>query len=318
MKILFAGSPELAISTLKALIGSEHEIVGVLTASDKKKGRGQTLGVSPIKEASLASSLKVLSPPTLKDEKVLEEIKSLRADIMVVFAYGKIFSQEFLDLFPKGAINVHPSLLPRHRGPSPLIATILAEEGEAGITLQKMAFKMDTGNILLQAKKSLIGVETLEDLMQWVSQESPILTLEALSLIEKGVEGEVQEEEKATYCYLIDKEMGFLDLSYTPSQFLAYIRALSTQTGTWLETTKGEKVFIEKASLPSHFSEDFFPEGSLLGLDENKRLLLKLRSGVIALDSIKKAGKKSQLAKDFWNGLQDKDSFRFKGKESFN
>lgn len=316
MKILFAGSPELSISTLKALLASEHEIVGVLTASDKKKGRGQSLALSPVKEVALTHSLNVLSPPTLRDDSVLEEVKSLSADIMVVFAYGKIFSQEFLDIFPKGAINVHPSLLPRHRGPSPLIATILSQDKEVGITLQKMAFKMDTGNILIQKRKPLKGDETLEDLMEWSSEQAPSLTLESLSLIQSGYEGEVQNEDKATYCHLIDKEMGFLDLSLSPSLFDAYVRALSQQIGTWLENPKGEKVFIEKSILITEFSQNASPIGSLLGLDEKKRLQLRVGSGIIAIEILKKAGKKSQSAKDFWNGLQDKPNFILKGKES--
>lgn len=316
MRILFAGSPSLAISTLEALLESEHKVVGVLTASDKKKGRGQALGLSPIKEVALSNSLKVFSPSSLKEESIVEEIKSLKADIMVVFAYGKIFSQEFLDIFPKGSINVHPSLLPKHRGPSPLIATILSQDREVGITLQKMVFKMDSGNILVQSRKPLMGQETLEDLMNWSSEQAPHLTLEALSMIRRGEEGEVQKEEEATYCHLIDKEQGFLDLSISPTLFLAYIRALSQQTGTWLETPKGEKVFIEKAFLVEESSQNTLPLGSLLGLDENKRLQLRVGSGIIALETLKKAGKKSQEAKDFWNGLQDKPNFTLRGKES--
>jgi methionyl-tRNA formyltransferase len=312
MKIFFAGTPSLSISTLESLCSSRHEVVGVLTAADKKTGRGQQLSVSPIKEWARRRDIPVLSPLTLKDPETLEEVASFKADIMVVFAYGKIFRQEFLDLFPLGAVNVHPSLLPLHRGPSPLVATILSLDKEAGITIQKMALKMDTGNILVQESRPLTGKETLQDLMAWTSERSPQLLLEGLEKVEKGYEGVAQKEEDATYCHMITKEMGYLDLESPVESFVAQVRALNPSPATRLLTRGKEEIVLRSACVatPSGVSS---PEvGSILGLDPQQGLLVRVGEGVAGFLEIQRQGKKSLGAREFWNGLQNKENFGFR------
>ena len=135
MKILFAGTPSLAVPSLEK-IARAHRVTGVLTGPDKAEGRGRPSVPSPVKKAALALQLEVIQPARL-DAAFIEQIRSLAPDLLVVVAYGRIFRETFLDLFPLGGVNLHPSLLPRFRGPSPVSAAILAGDTETGVTVQR-------------------------------------------------------------------------------------------------------------------------------------------------------------------------------------
>ena len=148
MRIIFAGTPEIAVPSLEK-IAAELDICAVLTGTDKKAGRGNRLHFSPVKTRALELGLQVFQPEKF-DDPLIAKIKTLTPDLLVVAAYWKIFPNRFINIFPLGGINLHPSLLPKFRGASPIPATILAGENEGGVTIQKMALKMDTGDILLK------------------------------------------------------------------------------------------------------------------------------------------------------------------------
>ena len=137
MRILFAGTPALAVPCLER-ISRAHDVAGVLTGRDQPSGRGRAPVPSPVKVKALSLGLRLFQPERL-DALFLDEVRALKPDLLVVAAYGKIFRQVFLDIFPMGGVNVHPSLLPRHRGPSPISAAILAGDPEPGITIQRFA-----------------------------------------------------------------------------------------------------------------------------------------------------------------------------------
>ena len=158
MRVLFAGSPSLAVPCL-ARIARERDVCAVLTAADQPAGRGRTFTPTPVKETAVSLGIRVLQPERL-DERAMEDVKSCSPDILVVAAYGRIFKKEFLDLFPLGGINVHPSLLPRYRGPSPIAAAIIAGDAITGVTIQRIALSFDTGDILAQARFPLGGDES--------------------------------------------------------------------------------------------------------------------------------------------------------------
>ncbi|HTP58355.1 MAG TPA: methionyl-tRNA formyltransferase, partial [Spirochaetia bacterium] len=155
MRILFAGTPPLAVPSLEKL-AQDLEVSAVLTAPDSPSGRGRTPCPSAVKQAALTLGIPALTPEKL-DQEAIASVKALAPDLLVVVAYGKIFRRSFLDLFPRGGINVHPSLLPLYRGPSPISAAILAGDAETGVTVQKLAMKFDTGDILSQARVPLDG-----------------------------------------------------------------------------------------------------------------------------------------------------------------
>ena len=198
MRVFFASSSSIALEVFKE-IADQHNIVGVLTAPDKPSGRGLNLKANKIKIEAVSRGIAVLDPLVL-NLSTIELIKELKPDLMLVFSYGKIFKQEFLDIFPMGSINVHPSLLPKYRGPSPIQTAILNGESISGITVQKMALEMDSGNILAQRQFEIKSFNTSADIFEYVSSNSVELVLEALSKIEKGSVGVSQDSKQATYC----------------------------------------------------------------------------------------------------------------------
>ena len=184
MRLLFAGTPEIALPALEALHG-EGYIQAVLTAPDAPRGRGRKPAASPVKERALELGLPVLSPERL-GRAVRDEIGEFQPDLLAVVAYGRIFGPRFLALFPGGGINLHPSILPRHRGPAPLPATILAGDSEWGLTVQRIALEMDAGDILIQQRYPVTGDETTALLTGESAARGATAMLAAVRGLEKG------------------------------------------------------------------------------------------------------------------------------------
>jgi methionyl-tRNA formyltransferase len=224
MRILFAGTPEIAIPSLEKL-SSEFTICGVLTNPDKPKGRKNILSPSPVKEKALEIGLDVYNPNRLNQE--FEEIvRGLKPDLLVCIAFGKIFKKSFLDLFPMGGINLHPSLLPVYRGPSPISEAILNGDKTTGLTIQRLALEMDSGNILYQKELALNGTETTLSLTQKVSLLGADAILEVVKNIKNGnVEEWEQDHSRATFCRLTKKEDGKIDWNKDSEYILNRIRA---------------------------------------------------------------------------------------------
>ncbi len=158
MRILFAGTPGIAVPSLRVTAG-QHQVCAVLTGRDRPAGRGRSPEASEVKKAALAIGLPVIEADRL-DAGVRETIRRLAPDLLVVVAFGRIFRTGFLDLFPRGGVNVHPSLLPRYRGPSPITAAILAGDRETGVTVQRIALEVDAGDVYARRTVPLDGTET--------------------------------------------------------------------------------------------------------------------------------------------------------------
>ena len=148
LKIIYAGTPEFAVPALEALLHSGHEVVAVYSQPDRPAGRGRKLQQSPVKDFALAHNISVYQPSSFKNNEDIQSLKDLRADLMVVAAYGLLLPQAVLDAPPLGCINIHASLLPRWRGAAPVQRAILAGDAETGITIMQMALGLDTGDIL--------------------------------------------------------------------------------------------------------------------------------------------------------------------------
>ena len=156
LEILFAGTPDFSVPTLKALMDAGHSIKAVYTQPDRPAGRGRRLAASPVKEAALANGLPVLQPKTLRDDQAIEVLRRHEADLMVVVAYGLLLPQQVLDAPRLGCVNLHASLLPRWRGAAPILRSILAGDSETGITIMEMEAGLDSGPMLLK-KDSFMG-----------------------------------------------------------------------------------------------------------------------------------------------------------------
>ncbi|RKX82640.1 MAG: methionyl-tRNA formyltransferase, partial [Spirochaetes bacterium] len=209
MRILFAGTPLFAVAPLEK-INKNHFICGVLTSPDKPVGRKRKLTVSPVKRKAEELNLRVFQPDKINEE-FYSTVKGLKADILVVVAFGKIFKRSFVDIFPRGGINLHPSLLPKYRGPSPIPAAILNGDSETGVTVQTLTDRVDSGDILGQLSYKLSGKETTGALAEILSEQGSRLIEDVLENIEKNnLLPAAQDESKATYCGKIKKEDGLI------------------------------------------------------------------------------------------------------------
>ena len=256
-------------------------------------------------------------------------IAEIGPDLMVCFAYGRIFGPKFLSLFPKGAINVHPSLLPRHRGPTPIEAAILEGDEVTGITIQSMALEMDAGDIFAQEEIPLGHKTTSGMLAATVAERAPALTLSVVEAIFAGTaRSQPQDADEATYCRHIDDEAMRIDWTAGAARIERAVRAFSERKGPWT-TLGGDRIRILEAARPPAAPAPTAPApggpaaetagpaaevagagapaapGRILGLDSAKRILVQTGDGVLAVYRLQPAGRKPMDAHSFVNGRPD-------------
>lgn len=214
MKIVFMGTPEIAVGTLKALIAAGHEIAAVFTKVDKPVGRKQILTPPPVKILAQENNIPVFQPTTFKDGVAYAELKKIEPDVIVVVAYGKILPKEVLELPKYGCINGHGSLLPKLRGSSPIQWSIVNGDKKTGITTMLMDEGMDTGDILLQRETEIGENENEEELFLRLTDIAASLICETLEKLQNGELSPVkQNDADATYAPMITKEMALVDFS---------------------------------------------------------------------------------------------------------
>ncbi|MFC1931297.1 methionyl-tRNA formyltransferase, partial [Chloroflexota bacterium] len=212
MRILFMGTPEFAVAPLESLVSSQNQVVAVYTQPDKPAGRGRSLAPSAVKEAALAWKLPVVQPTSLKETEVVRQLADFQPDVIVVAAYGQILPQSALDIPTYGCLNIHPSLLPRFRGASPVAAAILAGDEFTGVSIMLMDSGLDTGSVLAQETVSISPEDTTGSLAVKLSQTAARLLPEVLARWIKGdIKPEPQNEAEATYSTPITKEEGEID-----------------------------------------------------------------------------------------------------------
>ena len=302
MRIIFAGTPEIAVPSLIAL-SEKFTICAVLTNPDRATGRGRKIVSSPVKDAAVRLGLKVLQPEKL-DEKFFEDVRSLNADLLAVIAFGRIFRKSFLDLFPMGGINLHPSLLPRYRGPSPITEAIKNGDTRTGISVQKLALKMDSGDILLQPELVLEGRETTGSLTEKVAPLGAPLMVEADEILWNDIQaGTPQDESKATFCKLIQKGDGLIDWNKTSEVIDREIRAFSPWPGSFTYF-RDKKLNIIEAELFDEEIENVC-SGTVLALDKQAGIIIKTGDSAIAVKRLQLQSKKPMDFKSFINGNRD-------------
>ncbi|MBB6480795.1 methionyl-tRNA formyltransferase [Spirochaeta isovalerica] len=302
MRILFAGTPDIAVPSLKAL-AEKFEICAVLTNPDRETGRGRKIVSSPVYETARELGLNILQPEKL-DEEFLDEVRALKPDLLAVIAFGKIFRKNFLDLFPLGGINLHPSLLPKYRGPSPLNEAIRNGDALTGITVQKLALKMDSGDILLQPELKLDGSETTGSLTEKVAELGAPLMVEAVELLmaDPGA-GHPQDDGQATFCRLISKEDGEIDWTASAEQIQRNIRANDPWPGTY-SWYGDKKINILEAEVYRGDALSGKP-GTVLSYSKKDGILVAAGSGVLAVKRLQLQSKKPMDYKSFVNGNRD-------------
>ena len=298
MRILFAGTPAIAVPSLEALASAGHK-VEVLTNPDAPTGRGGALTPPPVKARALELGLAVHQPSKLDGG--ARALFTGRFDLLVSFAYGRIFGPLFLGLFPQGGLNVHPSLLPRWRGPSPLTAAILARDPETGISVQRLALEMDCGDVLVRYVRPLDGSETTGSLTDWAAGASGDLLVRAVGDVEAGREASLaQEPSGAVYCTLTAKEDGRLDWSLTAPEIDARIRAYDPWPGTF--TAWGSQRLVIRGSSLVPGSSTGLPPGTVASVDKSKGILVQTGDGLVAVRELQLPARKSMDFRSFLNG----------------
>jgi len=303
MKIVFFGTPEFSVPALEALIADpQFEVVVVVTEPEKKKGRGQMQVVhSPVFEVAKKHGIPTLTPKSVKkDELVQKEINSFGADVYVVIAYGKIIPKAIFGSPPHGTVNVHYSLLPELRGPSPVQWALLEGAQKTGVTLMEIDAEMDHGRILSQEEVGILPTDTFLTLAPKLNERGVTILLRDLPLYVAGkIAPQEQEHEKATYCKMITKEDGRVDWSQSAQDIYNRWRAFIVWPGIY--TFAGTMRFNLKSVLIADFSADQEP-GTLFV--QEKKLCVQCGDGVLEIVSAQPEGKKTMDARSFMNGYQ--------------
>lgn len=303
MKILFAGTPAIAVPTLRA-IASVYPVSAVLTNPDRPAGRKHTPEPSPVKSCALELGIEVFQPEKL-DAEFTETLLNKGFDTLITFAFGKIFKENFLSIFTGGAFNIHPSLLPLHRGAAPINAAILNGDTETGISIQKMALKMDSGDIVMQTKFPLSGTETGISLTADVAEKCAALISDFMKNLTSGtLTATPQNDAKATYCSMISKEDGRIDWKESASLIERKIRAY--QPWPLCYTTAGDRtIAITQASIYTggEFADTVC--GTVLGVDKKHGIVVRTGDGMLAIQRLKPQTKNEMDFKSFLNGAKN-------------
>lgn len=248
MKIIFMGTPDFAIPSLKALIESRHQVIAVVTTPDKERGRGQKVTYTPVKEFALQHNIEVLQPVLLKDEAFIKRLKELQADLYVIVAF-RILPREVYTIPPKGAFNLHGSLLPKYRGAAPIQWALINGDKETGLTTFFLQDKVDTGNIILKEKVEILDSDDFGTLHDKMSPVGADLVLRTVDMIEKGnVPVETQDGSSASPAPKITKETALIDWNKPAVEIHNLIRGLSPYPGAFF-MHNGKVIKVYKSSI---------------------------------------------------------------------
>jgi len=300
MRILFMGTPEFAVPSLKALIAAGHEVCGVFTQPDKPKNRGMKLQASPVKEIALTYDIPVFQPTKLRDGTALELIEARSPELIVVAAYGRLLPDEILNYPVKGCINVHSSLLPQYRGAAPIHWAILNGETESGVTIMHMARELDAGDIIAQTATVIDPDETVKTLYARLAALGGELLCTAVTAIEAGTAVRTaQDGSAATFAPMLTRELSPMDFTKTARQLHNQVRGLIPWPAAVTELD-GIRCKIFRTTVTEERTEQ--TPGSVIQADKRG---LKLACGggtVLEINELQPDGKKPMPAAAFLQG----------------
>ena len=298
MKVLFMGTPDFAVGTLEALIGSAHEVIGVYTQPDKPKGRGKALQFTPVKEVAIDHNIPVYQPQKVRKQEVIDEIIALDPEVIVVVAFGQIIPKAILDIPKYGCINVHASLLPKYRGAAPIQWAIIDGEKETGVTTMQMDEGLDTGDMLLKTIIPMDRKETGGSLFDKLSKEGATLLLETLKAVEEGtVKPEKQGETTTKYATMLKKQMGQIDFTKSAASIERLIRGLNPWPSAYT-SLNGKTLKIWDADVIE--SDEKQNPGQII--DTVDGLAIGTGEGILIVRQLQLEGKKRMDASSFLRG----------------
>jgi methionyl-tRNA formyltransferase len=300
MRIVFMGTPDFAVPTLRALRGAGHDIVAVYTQPPRQAGRGMALRPSPVQQEAAQAGLAVRTPASLKSPDEQARFRALEADAAVVVAYGLILPRAVLDATRRGAFNVHASLLPRWRGAAPINRAIMAGDTETGVSIMRITEGLDAGPVCLQGRLPIGRDETAGELHDRLADLGAELIVEALVKLEAGeLECAAQPDAGMTYAEKISPAETRIDWTQPAPKVHDMIRGLSPSPGAWFELELGGKTervralrttFVELSGIPGAVLDD--------------HLTIACGEGAVRLTELQRAGKRPMPAEEFLRGVK--------------
>ena len=312
LSLVFMGTPEFARPVLEKITGHE-KVVAVVTQPDRPAGRGKKLQPSPVKVAAHSKNIPVYQPQNLEDPHFLRTISSLQPDLLVVVAFGEMLSQTVLRIPRIFPINLHPSLLPKYRGPAPIPWTLMRGECETGVTVQRIRKKADTGEIILQAKVSIDPEDTCGTLSQKLSQRGADILVEAIGLIKENKITLRPQKGKASYAPKITKQMAHIDWIASALEIHNLARALNPRPGAFTTFSRNGKSCTLKiwrtAVWADTFYEDKTPPGTVVQIQKEQGLVVKTGKGALLIREVQLPDRARISAYDFVKGYHGHKGF---------
>ena len=304
MRVVFMGSPRFAIPSLERLVLEGYEVVAVYTQPDRPAGRGKATVAPPVKEAALRLGIPVFQPEGLRSPEALARLAELRGDVIVVCAYGQILPGPVLDIPPYRCVNVHFSLLPRHRGAAPVAAAILAGDEFTGVSIMLVEKRLDTGPLLAAAAVPVLAWDNTGTLMEKLSLVGAAMLLEALSGWTRGeITPRPQDESAATYFREVKKDAGKIDWSRPAVEIWRMVRAYNPWPGGYT-TWRGRQLKILEAVVPT--GEASPGEGRVMDLEARGAAFgIGTGEGVLGVLRVQLEGKRAMTAAEFLRGQRD-------------
>ena len=304
MRILFWGTPDFAVPSLRALLGEGHDVVGVVTQPDRPAGRGRAVRLSPVKLVAQDEALTVLQPERARGDDFMSALRALEPELSVVVAYGQILKREVLDVPSLGSINVHASLLPELRGAAPINWAIRLGHQDTGVTIMRMVERMDAGPILHQVVEPIGEDETGSDLWVRLSEIGAEALIEALALMELGEIAErEQDETRATYAPRITRDTARVDWHDNAVAIGRQIRAMDAVPGAWTSHRGNDLKLFRPLPEPDYAHEA--KPGTVLhtdGTDDAEGMRVACATGAVLVREVKPAGRRRMNTAEWVRG----------------
>lgn len=306
LNVVFMGTPDFSVPVLEMLIKNTN-VVGVVTQPDKSVGRNGKLSISPVKQVALTHNLKIFQPNKIRDE--YSNILELNPDIIITCAYGQIIPKEVLDYPKLGCVNVHASLLPRHRGGAPIHRAIIDGDKESGVTIMYMDINMDSGDIISQRSIDILDSDTAESLFDKLSKLGSELLLDTLPSIINGTNDRIKQDDTlATYSYNIKPEDEVIDFNKTSREVFNQIRGLNSWPVAHT-TIDGKRLKVWESRIGE---SNIDIECGVITNIYKDGIGVKTKDGEIILTSIQPESKKRMKVSDYLNGLNSKKELKGK------
>ncbi|MCI5725044.1 methionyl-tRNA formyltransferase [Fusobacterium sp.] len=300
MKIIFMGTPEFAVPSLE-IINKDYEVVSVFTKIDKPNARGNKINYSPVKEYALANGLKIYQPQNFKGKEIIDEIRKIQPDLIVVVAYGKILPKEVIDIPKYGIINVHSSLLPKYRGAAPINAALINGDKKSGVSIMYVEEELDAGAVILQEETEITEEDTFLTLHDRLKNMGALLLLKAIKLIENNkVEAKKQDEKLVSFVKPFKKEDCRVNWNKTSREIFNLVRGMNP-VPTAFSSIEGKNLKIYSV-IPYEKKYENSKNGEVVEFLKGKGVVIKTADNSVIITSAKPENKKQLSGVDLING----------------